>query len=497
MAQTTKYIAIDMGASSGRVMAGILDNGILNLEEIHRFDNGPTEKDGSLFWNIAAIFSEIKTGLKAAFAKHPDARSIAVDTWGVDYVILKKDGSFARDPYNYRDSRTDGMPEKVFATLISEKEIYSRAGTQLMQINTLYQLLAHKEAHKEDLAEGSTILMIPDAITYLLCGDTTCEYTESSTSNLLNAAKRSWDWELIEKLGLPKNLFPAITESPVAVGKLREDLCKELGIDSSIRVCKVGSHDTASAVAAVPAPENQDFVYISFGTWALFGAELDAPVLTEEARLAGFTNEGGLNKKIRFLTNIIGMWLAQELRADWGKRAGEKIPWSKIDPMAAAAEPLKYLIDPNAREFLSPGDMFGKIQRFCERTGQGTPDEGAAIRCVYDSLALCFRMKKELLERLTGKQFAALNMVGGGSNASVIMQIAADLCQCPIIAGPVEATASGNILSQAIADGTLKDLQEVRSVVKRSFTPVTYTPGSIDQTKLSAAYEKFLNLIGK
>ena len=496
MAATHKYIAIDMGASSGRVMAGILENGILQLEEIHRFDNGPIEENGSLFWDIESIFSEIKTGLKAAFARHPDAKSIAVDTWGVDYVILKKDGTFARKPYNYRDARTDGMPEKVFADILPEEEIYKKTGTQLMQINTLYQLLAHKEAHKEDFAQGNTILMIPDAITYLLCGDTTCEYTESSTSNLLDAAKRSWDFELIEKLGLPKSLFPAITESPAVVGKLKAELCRELGI-ASANVCKVGSHDTASAVAAVPAPEKGDFVYISFGTWALFGAELDNPVLTEEARIASFTNEGGLAGKIRFLTNIIGMWLAQELRADWGKRAGEKIPWSKIDPMAAKAEPLKFLIDPNAREFLSPGDMYGKIQRFCERTGQGTPDEGAAIRCVYDSLALCFRMKKEMLEKLTGKSFAALNMVGGGSNASVIMQIAADLCQCPIIAGPVEATASGNVLAQAVADGVLKDLKDVRDTVKRSFTPVTYTPGNVDKAALDAAYAKFQTLIGK
>ena len=489
-----KYVAADMGASSGRVIVGILENGKLVIEEMHRFDNGPVEKDGSLFWDSDMIFREIKTGVKKAFAKYPDIISFAADTWGVDYVFIKEDGTFARAPYNYRDARTDTAPEEVFG-IIPEAELYSRTGTQKMQLNTIYQLYAHKKAHPEDF-EGTTLLMIPDAFTYLFCGDKTCEYTEASTSNLLDAASRSWDYKTIDALGFNRNIFPAITSSPAEVGKIKKNVAEELGIPQ-ITVCKVGSHDTASAVAAVPAEKGSDFVYISFGTWALFGAELDSPVLTEEARLAGFTNEGGLNGKIRFLTNIIGMWLAQELRADWSKRDGEKVPWSKIDPMAKNAEGLKYLIDPNAREFLSPGDMYGKICRFCERTGQGTPDDAAAIRCVYDSLGMCFRAKLEILEKLSGKKFDALNIVGGGSNASVIMQIASDICNRKIIAGPVEATASGNILAQAMANGSVKDLDHAREIVRNSFDPAIYTPQDSCREKYDAAYNKFLTLIGK
>ncbi|MBO4305081.1 MAG: rhamnulokinase [Lentisphaeria bacterium] len=489
-----KYVAADMGASSGRVIVGILENGKLVIEEMHRFDNGPVERAGSLYWDMDMIFREIRTGVKKAFAKYPDILSFAVDTWGVDYVLVKEDGSFARAPYNYRDARTDNVPEEVFRT-IPEPELYARTGIQKMQLNTLYQLYAHKKAHPEDF-EGTTLLMIPDAITFLFSGDRTCEYTEASTSNLLDASSRSWDWKTIDALGFDRKLFPAITSSPAGTGRVNEKIAKELGIPQ-IPVCKVGSHDTASAVAAVPAEKGSDFVYVSFGTWALFGAELAEPVLTEAARKAGFTNEGGLNGKIRFLTNIIGMWLAQELRADWSKRDGEKIPWSRIDAMAKDAEGLKYLIDPNAREFLSPGDMYGKICRFCERTGQGTPDDAAAIRCVYDSLSMCFRAKLETLEALSGKKFAALNIVGGGSNASVIMQIASDICGRKIIAGPVEATASGNILAQAMANGSVKDLDHAREIVRASFRPGVYTPADTDRKKFDAAYAKFLSIVGK
>lgn len=490
---TEKFLAIDMGASSGRVMAGILENGKLTLEEIHRFDNGPVERDGSLYWDLDGIFSELKTGIKKALAKHPDARSIGIDTWGVDYVVLKPDGKFARAPYNYRDARTEGIPEEVFKT-IPEQELYGRTGMQKMLFNTIYQLTAHRKAHPEDFAPGNKMLMIPDAIAYLLCGDASCEYTDASTTNLLNAATRDWDWETIDKLGFPRSFFPKLTQPSTVVGKLREELAAELGC-KQLAVCKIGSHDTASAVASVPCPENKNWIYVSFGTWALFGAELDSPVLTPEAMNASFTNEGGLDHKIRFLTNIIGMWLAQELKADWAKRDGAKMPWSVIDKMAVEAEPLKFIINPNSHEFLAPGDMAGKIRRFCERTGQGTPSDAETIRCVYDSLALCFRNKIELMSKLSKVDFDCLNIVGGGSNASVIMKIAADICNVNVIAGPTEATAAGNILTQAMACGLVKDLKGVRDIVRASFTPVIYEPQDKARAKYDAAYERYLKMI--
>ncbi|MBQ9336723.1 MAG: rhamnulokinase [Lentisphaeria bacterium] len=487
-----KFIAVDLGASSGRVIAGILENGKLSLEEIHRFENGPVERAGSLFWDLGHIFAEVKAGIKKALAVHPDAESIGIDTWGVDYVIVKPDGSFARDPYNYRDARTEKMPEKVFS-VIPEKELYGRTGMQRMLFNTIYQLTAHKEAHPEDLAEGNTMLLIPDALAYLLCGCKTCEYTDASTTNLLDANKREWDWTTIDKLGLPRGIFPALTMPSTIVGKLSPELAAEFG-SRRIDICKVGSHDTASAVAAVPAPADKNWIYISFGTWALFGAELDAPVLTEESMRAGFTNEGGLNGKIRYLTNIIGMWLAQELKADWAKRDGEKMPWSKIDQMAMEAEGLKFIIDPNAHEFLAPGDMAGKIRRFCERTGQGTPNDAETIRCVYDSLGLCFRAKMDQMSKLSGNTYDCLNIVGGGSNAKVIMQIATDICNVRVIAGPVEATASGNILAQAMACGEVRDLAAARDVVRASVTPDVYEVKDHDRAKFDAAYARFLKL---
>ena len=487
-----KFIAVDLGASSGRVIVGILENGKISLEEIHRFENGPEERSTSLFWNLDHIFTEVKTGIKKAAAAHPEVESIGIDTWGVDYVIVKPDGTFTRDPYNYRDARTEAVPEKVFR-LIPETELYAHTGTQRMIFNTIYQLFAHRETHPEDFAEGNSLLLMPDALAYLLCGSRTCEYTHASTTNLLNAASREWDWEIIDRLGLPRSFFPALTPPSTIVGKLSGELTREFGCQP-IRICKVGSHDTASAVASVPAPTDKNWIYISFGTWALFGAELDAPVLTEESLQAGFTNEGGLNGKIRYLTNIIGMWLAQELKADWARRDGAKMPWSKIDRMALEAEPLKFIINPNAHEFLAPGDMAGKIRRFCERSGQGSPNDAETIRCVYDSLGLCFRAKMDQMSRLSGSRYDCLNIVGGGSNAKVIMQIATDICNVRVIAGPVEATAAGNILSQAIACGEVKDLEAARDVIRASFTPDIYEVKDHDRAKYDAAYKRFLKL---
>ncbi|MBE6374428.1 MAG: rhamnulokinase [Lentisphaerae bacterium] len=490
-----KFIAVDLGASSGRVIVGCLENGKLELTEMHRFENGPTERNGSLFWDIESIFREVKTGIRKSITAHPDAESIGIDTWGVDYLIVKPDGTFTRDPYNYRDARTEKMPEAVFA-MVPEVELYAHTGMQRMLFNTIYQLKAHQKAHPEDFAEGNQMLLMPDALAYLLCGCRTCEYTEASTTNLLDAEKRTWDWEIIDRVGLPRSFFPALTPPSTVVGKLSPELAAEFGC-KQINICKVGSHDTASAVAAVPAPANKNWIYISFGTWALFGAELDKPVLTPESLQAGFTNEGGLNGKIRYLTNIIGMWLAQELKADWARRDGEKMPWSVIDKMAVESEGLKFLIDPNAPEFLAPGDMAGKIRRFCERTGQGTPNDAETIRCVYDSLGLCFRAKIDQMSRLSGNTYDCLNIVGGGSNAKVIMQIATDICNVRVIAGPVEATASGNILSQAMACGEVADLAAARDIVRASVTPDIYEVRDHDRAKFDAAYERFLKLTAK
>lgn len=488
------YLAFDLGASSGRGIIGKITNGKMTLNEIHRFDNGPTEMNGCQHWDFDRLSSEIVTGIQKALATGEKITSIAIDTWGVDYLLVKKDGAPARHPYHYRDSRTDGIPKEVFETIISETELYQRTGIQMMQLNTIYQLVSHKRIHPEDM-ENSVLLLMPDALSWMLCGDMTCEYTEATTTNLLDPHARDWDWTLIDKLGLPRGIFPEITASCTEVGKLRPELCDKLNCEP-IPVVKVGAHDTASAVAAVPAPTEGDWCYISCGTWALLGAELDEPYISEDARKAPFTNEGCIDGKIRFLTNIMGTWLFQETRRV--RRAkGETVSYNDMESAAKAAEPLKFLINPNDSSFLAPADMTQAIRDFCSNTGQGDLyDDGALVRCIYDSLALFFRSKVKALESLLGVKYACLNMVGGGTKDQLLMQLTADALGIPVAAGPVEATAVGNILGQAIAGKELDDVKEARELVKASFPVIMYYPDESSRNawdKAATEFEKIIN----
>lgn len=485
------YLAFDFGASSGRGIIGKLENGRLELSEIHRFANGPKEINGELFWDFDSQVAEIKKGIKKALESGVEISSIAIDTWGVDYVLFKQDGTPVRLPYHYRDSRTDNIPQEIFG-VISEQDIYKRAGIQMMQLNTLYQLYAHKKAHPEDF-DGATLLMIPDAMTYMLCGAMTCEYTEASTSNLLDAESGAWDFELIRKLGLPVNIFPEIVQPCTSAGVLSKELQEELGC-GAIPVVKIGAHDTASAVASVPAPTQGDWAYISCGTWALLGAELDKPFISESARLAPLTNEGGLGKTIRFLTNIMGTWLFQETKRVWNE-AGKKIGFPEIENMAKLSEPLKYLVNPNDSRFAAPGDIPGRVVEACAASGQGGSLSDAEIsRCIYDSLALCFREKLENLQNILGHNYACLNIVGGGTKDKFLMQLAADAIGIPVVAGPVEATSIGNIMGQAIANGDIKSVAEGREIVKKSFELERFEPDTSARSAWDAAYKKFMSI---
>jgi len=487
------YLAFDLGASSGRGIIGRIDDGKLSLTEVHRFANGPMEKNGSLFWDFPTLCNEIKTGLKKALAIEPGISSIAIDTWGVDYVLFNRtNGKMVRLPYHYRDSRTDNIPEKVFQ-IIPRKELYARTGIQFMQLNTLYQLVAHREQHPEDF-DNSVLLLMPDALTYMLNGSLTCEYSEASTSNLLNPATRNWDFELIDLLKLPRSIFPEIVPPCSKSAPLKPELQAELGC-SSIPVVKVGSHDTASAVAAAPAPVNRTWAYVSCGTWALLGAETDSPILTPEAEAAPFTNEGGLNGKIRFLTNIMGTWLLQETRRVWNE-TGRNISFNQIEKMAAEAEGLKYFINPNDGLFFTPGNMPEKVVEFCRKTGQGEPDDRAVVRCIYDSLALCFREKLEKLEKLLGVKYQCLNIVGGGIKDSYLMQLAADSLGITVAAGPVEATATGNILAQAMADGDVASLEAAREIVRKSFEVGEFKPETAGRELWNSAFSRYLKICG-
>ncbi|MFZ2653683.1 MAG: FGGY-family carbohydrate kinase [Victivallales bacterium] len=484
------YLAIDLGASSGRGIVGKFENKKLELSEIHRFPNGPVEKDGSLFWDIEGLFKEIKTALKKAASAGHKINGIAIDTWGVDYAMLGKDGKFTRDPYHYRDSRTNDIAEKLFKIIPVEK-IYERTGIQFMQLNSIFQIFAHKRQHPGDLKD-STFLMMPDILSYMLCGKVECEYTDASTTQLLDAKTGGWDFELIEKLGIPRSIFPKIVRPCTKAGVLKEELQKELGC-GPVPVFRVGSHDTASAVASVPVGHAKNWAYISCGTWALLGIENDKPVLTEKARLAGYTNEGGLDSKIRFLTNIMGLWLLQECSRNW-KEQGKNYSYSDMVKMAEKAEPMKFIVNPNNQKFLAPCDMPAKIKEYCKETKQGElNDDGAVVRCVLDSLALCFRAKTEELQSITGVRYECLNIVGGGCQNKLLMQLSADALDIPVIAGPVEATAIGNLMAQAIADGKLASLADGREIVKASFPVETYKP----QKKQTALFEKSLDKFRK
>ncbi len=488
----SSFLAFDLGASSGRAIIGKLEKDRLSLTEVHRFANGPTEKDGAIYWNYPQLCSELKEGLRKALAVEPQLRGIGIDTWGVDYVFFdKKSGTMRRWPYHYRDTRTNS-PENDVWCKISKKELYERTGIQCMLLNTVYQLAAHHRMHPEDFKE-SFFLTMPDALAYALGGARTSEYTECSTTNLLDPEKKEWDWEIIDRLGLPRDVFPEIVKPCTFSGTLSEKLQKELGC-GPIPIIKVGSHDTASAVAAVPAPEQGSWAYISAGTWALLGAEIDKPFRSEESEKYSFTNEGGLDGKIRFLSNIMGSWLFQETRRIWNATKSP-ISFAEMEDMARSAEPCKFLINPNDPSFVTPGDMPQRIVDFCKRTGQGTiTNDGEIVRAIYDSLALYFRSKLNILAKLLGVHYQCLNVVGGGTKDGLLMQLTADALNFPVVAGPVEATAIGNLLAQAMASGEITSLPEARKVVNGSFEVKTYVPDANRHAFYQKQFERFEKL---
>lgn len=488
----TNFLAFDLGASSGRAILGTLSDGKLELKELHRFENGHKRIDGALYWDYPTLVNELKNGLKKAAAVTKDIAAIGIDTWGVDYVLFDRDSlEMVRLPYHYRDERGDRAVPEV-QKLISKDELYKRTGIQFMALNTIYQLTAHQLENPSDL-ENSVFLHMPDALGFALGGDFTTEYTDASTGNLLDPQRCDWDWELIDLLKLPREIFPKIVKPCTYGGKLDKALAAECGLDE-IPIVKVGSHDTASAVGAVPVPAGQDAAYVSCGTWALLGCELDEPCC--DVTKQTFTNEGGLNDKIRYLSNIMGCWLLQECRRDFKVR-GMDASFDTLEKMAASAKPCGFLINPNAGDFVAPDKMPERIKNYCIATGQAgaeNMDDSAVLRAVYDSLALCFADKLAELEKATGKSYKALNIIGGGTQDERLMQEAASAIGKPVIAGPIEATAIGNILAQAITVGAVKDWAEARNVVRNSFPVNTYNVEPAMQQLFAEAMTKFKTL---
>ncbi|MBN2507509.1 MAG: rhamnulokinase [Verrucomicrobia bacterium] len=467
---TTHYLACDLGAESGRLILGSLEQDRLALEEIHRFPNTPVKTDGALHWNLGALLDELKTGLKKAAARRLPIASISTDSWGVDYVLYDADGAFMTPVFHYRDARTARGVARA-RSKVDWPAIFAETGIQFMPLNTLYQLAAEPP---ERLARASGLLLIGDVFNRFLCGRGAAEVSLASTTQLYNPVTRTWSTRLLEALEIPARLFPPIVPSGSRLGTLRPELAAETGLEP-LEVVASCSHDTGAAVAAVPA-QGRHWAYLSSGTWSLMGVERSEPILTDACRELNFTNEIGYGGTVRLLKNIIGLWLVQECRREWA-RQGREYDYSTLTRLAAEAPPFVSIINPTDPRFLSPDHMPAKIADFCRETGQPEPSgAGAYVRCALESLALLYRRTLRQIEQLTGESLERLHIVGGGSQNALLNQLAADALQLPVLTGPVEATAAGNIGVQALALGHLSSLAAAREVVAASFKVQTVMP---------------------
>lgn len=489
--RATHYIACDLGAESGRVVLGSLENGKLAMEVVHRFTNAPVNVDGSLRWDVLRIFDELKTGLRKVAARGVRVDSLSCDSWGVDYVWLRGNEPFLTAPYHYRDARTDGGFERAFA-VVSREEIFKETGIQFMTLNTLYQLHADAQQRPWVFESADRFLTIGDYFNYLFSGIPKIEASLASTTQLYNPRRKGWSRSLLEKLGLPEKLFPELVPSGTVLGPLLPAIAEETGLTDT-RVVASCSHDTGAAVAAVPGA-GKDWAYLSSGTWSLLGIESDKPIITDQSRELNFTNEVGYENSIRFLKNISGLWILQECRRAWAKE-GRDYDYAEMTKLADQAAPLKALINPNDARFGKPDNMPQKIVEFCRETSQTPPATyGEFVRCTLESLALLYRKTLDQLETLTGRKFATLHIVGGGSQNTLLNQLSANATGRTVIAGPVEATAIGNLLIQAIALGHLPSLAALRTVVRNSFDVQTYQPKNANSW--SGAYEQFREIAG-
>jgi rhamnulokinase len=467
-----RLAAVDLGAESGRVVVGTFDGGRLSMEDVHRFPNVPVTVAGTLHWDVLRLFGDITSGLRKAGSAGPIA-SVGVDTWGVDFGLLDERGRLLANPVHYRDTRTEGMVERAFQ-LVPRAEIYATTGIQFMAINTVYQLLAMAGADDPLLRHADRLLMMADLFAHFLSGASVAEYTLASTSQAVDAVARDWARPMLERLGIPTGILPQIVPPGTVVGGLRGDLADAPGLGST-RVVLPGSHDTASAVVGTPIASAAT-AYLSSGTWSLIGLEIPAPVISEVSLAANLTNEGGVAGTIRLLRNVVGLWLVQESRrALWP--AGDAPSYEDLAAMAEAAPPFTAFIDPDDERFLRPGDLPARVRAFCVETGQPAPhDTGALMRVLLESLALRYAVAIDRLAAASGHPIEALHIVGGGSNHRLLCRLTAGATGLPVRAGPVEATAIGNLAVQAIAAGELASVAEARELAARSFPVTTYDP---------------------
>ncbi len=489
--QHPKFLAIDIGAESGRGILGTLDNNKLLLKEVSRFPNGMLTIHGHYHWNIFRLYQAIKDSLKTCTTEtHFKPESIGIDTWGVDYALLAEDETILSIPYAYRDPRTDNMMEEVFK-LIPRKRIYELTGIQFMQFNTIFQLYAMKKANSPLLDIASDLLFIPDIIHYLLTGIKRSEFTFATTSQLYNPNKNDWEKELFDAIGINKDIMCEIIQPGEVIGELTGMVGKETGLPG-LPVTSIASHDTGSAVVGVPG-EGENFAYISSGTWSLMGVENKKPNNSEKAFKYNFTNEGGVDGTYRFLKNIMGLWLLQECKRSWEKQ-GNNYSYGELVEMAEEVPSFKIMIDPDCPDFINPTDMPEAIINYCKKTNQQAPGNPAEFtRCICDSLAFKYRMVFDQLKEVTGRPLDRINIIGGGTKNKLLCQLTANATGVPVVTGPEEATAIGNIMVQAMAMGYVSSLSEIRAVIRNSFDLKTYEPKDIEQW--DRQYQRFFEII--
>jgi rhamnulokinase len=490
MSSPKKLLAFDLGAESGRGVLGLFDGQRLRLEVVHRFANTPVRVLDALHWDVLHLYSEMLQALRRCAADHGGVDALGVDTWGVDFALLGRGGTLLGNPRHYRDPHTEGVMELAFQKT-PRAELFRRTGLQFMRFNTLFQLLALQRDRSPLLDVAETLLLIPDLFNYFFTGIKVNEFTDASTSQMLDPVTRRWASDVVSTFGLPAKIVGTLVQPGTVLGPLRPSVATDTGA-TPCPVVAPATHDTGSAVAAVPA-STPTWAYISSGTWSLMGVELPAPLLSDKALAYNFTNEGGVGGTVRLLKNIMGLWLVQECRRAW-ERAGSTYSYDELMKLAAAAPPFASLVDPDDGGFILPANMPQALADFCRRTSQpAAADAGATIRCALESLALRYRWVLERLEELTGKTIEVIHIVGGGSQNTLLCQLTADACNRPVVAGPVEATAAGNVLVQAIALRLLGSLADAREVVRRSFDVRTFTPRDADAWH--APYGRFRALL--
>jgi sugar (pentulose or hexulose) kinase len=493
MKTDTRFLAFDFGAESGRALLCSISNGKIELSEMHRFTHTPVKTLGHLHWNVLEQFANIKHGLKIALNETNGAiDGIGVDTWGVDFGLIGEDGELLAIPSHYRDSRTDGVMDEVFK-IVPRKEVFERTGIQFLQFNTLYQLYSMVKNNSTALKYASKLLMMPDLFNYWLTGRQVGEFSIATTSQCYDPRAGDWAFEMLGKLGIQTDMLPEIVQPGTIIGPLSDKLTSELGAGAGIPVIAPAAHDTGSAVAAVPAT-GKGHAYISSGTWSLMGVEIDEPMINEQSLAMSFTNEGGVDGRYRFLKNIMGLWLVQECRRTWASQ-GQDISYAELTDMAAQAEGFACVVDPDDGAFLTPGDMPQRIRDFCSRTKQRIPEtKGEIVRCALDSLALRYRFTIECLDEMFGIRHDPIHIVGGGTQNTLLCQLAADATGRTVIAGPVEATAIGNGLVQGMGVGVVKSLEEARKIVIDSYSLIKYEPSGSEI--IERGYRLFKDIAG-